>query len=167
MRTAELGESATIVEITTAAAQNSIARKSNPLPRKTVANRRSSSGPRRSRITPTNQRKATPAKGMRLIANVIVSVRPLKTSKADEGSAGSESRSKAKVVIRRIENTIPAIAAALGVRRAVFVRFVSVMTKAHCAADDLCRHVNLGIALRPVQSFGVSVRTMELVPSSL
>ena len=38
-------------------------RNRNPLPRKTVAKKRSSSSPRRSDSTPMNRKKAMPAKG--------------------------------------------------------------------------------------------------------
>jgi hypothetical protein len=53
-----------LVEVT--APTNSMARKRSPLPRNTVENRRSSTSPICSRITPMNQRKAIPANGTRL-----------------------------------------------------------------------------------------------------
>ena len=46
---------------------NSIARKSSPLPRKTVEKSRSSTSPICSRMTPMNQRKAMPTKGTKLM----------------------------------------------------------------------------------------------------
>ena len=52
----------------TAPVQNSIATNSSPLPRNTVAKKRSSFSPMRSRTTPMNHRKAIPANGNRLRA---------------------------------------------------------------------------------------------------
>jgi hypothetical protein len=52
----------------TAAATNSMATNSRPLPRNTVAKKRSSRSPIRSRSTPTNHRNAIPANGTRLSA---------------------------------------------------------------------------------------------------
>ena len=49
-----------------AAPTNSMARKSSPLPMKTVEKSRSSTSPSCSRTTPMNHRKAIPANGTRL-----------------------------------------------------------------------------------------------------
>ena len=54
---------------TTAAATNSMPRNRRPLPRNTVAKKRSSRRPSWSRMTPMNHRKAIPAKGIRLSAS--------------------------------------------------------------------------------------------------
>ena len=51
--------------VVVAAAPKNIARKSSPLPRNTVENRRSSTSPSWSRTTPTNHRNAMPANGTR------------------------------------------------------------------------------------------------------
>jgi len=114
-------------ELTTAPAQKSIARNNSPLPKNTVANRRSSRWPRRSRTTPMNQRNATPAKGMRLMASAMVPAFPPSSLIADTGWIGNESRNSRKITISRIDEMIPAIAAAFGVLRLVLVRFLSEM----------------------------------------
>jgi hypothetical protein len=49
-----------IIPPATAAEANSMARNKSPLPRKTVAKKRSSSSPNRSRSTPMNHKKAKP-----------------------------------------------------------------------------------------------------------
>src|SRR5436305_2714671 len=99
----------------TAAATNSIERKSSALPRNTVAKKRSSCRSSRSRSTPIDHRKATPANGTRFKASVIRLV--LATSHAPEssGSSGIDGRSSAKIANINSENTIPATAAAFGV----------------------------------------------------
>jgi len=56
----------------TAAELNSMARNKSPLPRKTVAMKRSSFAPRRSRTTPTNHKKAMPENGTRFSARLTV-----------------------------------------------------------------------------------------------
>src|SRR6516165_10624753 len=102
---------------TAAAAVNSMLRNSNPLPRKTVAKNRSSSAPKRSRSTPINQRNAIPANGTKLSASAMVLELVRSHEPGSCGSAGTEIRRSEKAAIRRKENSIPAIAAAFGVRK--------------------------------------------------
>ena len=54
---------ATSMATSTTAATNNMRRNSRPLPKNTVAEKRYSRGPSRSRTTPTNHRKAILAKG--------------------------------------------------------------------------------------------------------
>ena len=62
-------------------AQNSLATNSSPLPRNTVAKKRSSFSPMRSRTTPTNHSKAIPANGSRLRAPATARRRRLRCSR--------------------------------------------------------------------------------------
>ncbi len=55
-----------------AAEANNMARNKSPLPRNTVAKKRSSFSPSLSRTTPMNHKKAIPANGSRFKANVTV-----------------------------------------------------------------------------------------------
>ena len=102
----------------TAAATNSMPTNSRPLPRNTVANRRSSRSPIRSRSTPMNHRKAIPANGMRFRATATAVRRPGSASQAPAipGWAGTETRSSTSAVIRSKPKMIPAIAAPWDVR---------------------------------------------------
>jgi hypothetical protein len=99
----------------TAAAANKVARKSSPLPRKTVAKKRSSRVPRRSRSTPMNQRNEIPATGIKFNASATRPRSAVSQAPASNGSAGMTDRSIQKIAINRIEKTMPATAAALGV----------------------------------------------------
>src|SRR6266436_9078859 len=71
----------------TAAEANSIARNRSPLPRKTVAKKRSSSSPRRSRSTPMNHKKAMPANGTRFSARATLFELVLSHAPVSSGSA--------------------------------------------------------------------------------
>ena len=102
----------------TAAATNNMATNNRPLPRNTVAKKRSSRSPIRSRSTPTNHRNAIPANGTRFSATTTA-VRRAESdshSPATLGSAGTESRSSTSAVISSTEKRIPATEAARGVR---------------------------------------------------
>ena len=105
----------------TAAATNSMPTNSRPLPRNTVAKKRSSCAPIRSLITPMNHRKAIPANGMRFspIATAVLFPESVSHPPATAGLAGTETLSRASDVIRSTEKTMPASAAARGVRRAL------------------------------------------------
>ena len=74
----------------TAAATNSMATNSRPLPRNTVAKNRSSCAPIRSLITPMNHRKAMPANGMRFspIATAVLFPESVSQPPATAGLAG-------------------------------------------------------------------------------
>ena len=101
----------------------SMSRNSSPLPRKTVENNRSSTGPSRSRTTPMNHRKAIPANGTRC-RPTLTSARRLSSDCSVRGSASPRAR---RIIVsaasRRTANTIPATAAERRVRhkRAVSV----------------------------------------------
>ena len=102
----------------TAAATNIKATNKKPLPRNTVAKKRSSRSPIRSRSTPMNHRNAIPANGTRFSATTTA-VRRAESdshSPATLGLAGTETRSSTSAVIRSTEKRIPATAAARGVR---------------------------------------------------
>ena len=101
-----------------AAATNIMATNNRPLPRNTVAKKRSSRAPIRSRSTPMNHRNAIPANGTRFSATSTAVRRAESDSQspATLGSAGTEIRSSTSAVIRNTEKTIPATAAARGVR---------------------------------------------------
>jgi hypothetical protein len=101
----------------TAAAANSIARNNKALPKKTVAKKRSSRCPSRSRSTPINHRKATPANGTRFNAIVIALVSVPSQAPGSSGSAGIEVRISHRIDSRSSEKAIPAMAAAFGVFR--------------------------------------------------
>src|SRR5258708_19384868 len=83
-------EATSMTEPINAAAANSIARNNKPLPKNTVAKKRSSSWPSRSRSTPMNHRKATPANGTRFNATAIVPVSVVSHAPASSGSAANE-----------------------------------------------------------------------------
>ncbi len=103
----------------TAAATNSMPTNSRPLPRKTVAKKRSSRPPIRSRSTPMNQRKAIPANGTRFSA-IVTAVRCadwVSHEPAAAELAGTETLSSTSDEMRSTEKTIPATAAARGVLR--------------------------------------------------
>src|SRR6516164_825446 len=106
----------------TAAAANSIAKNNNPLPKNTVAKNLSSRSPRRSRKTPMNHRNAIPANGTRLTARATVLDSDLSHDPGSCGSSGTEILNSQRTKKSRIENSIPAIAAALGVFRFARVR---------------------------------------------
>jgi hypothetical protein len=101
-----------------AAAQKNIPMNNSPLPRKTVAKKRSSRPPIRSRSTPTNQRNAIPANGTRFRATATAFRRPESLSHwpALPGSAGVDSLSRISEAAVSSANAIPAAAAARGVR---------------------------------------------------
>jgi hypothetical protein len=62
-----------------------------------------------------NQRKASPAKGTRFSANATRFALVLSQSPGSSGSVGTEIRSNQNIVKSRIQNRMPAIAAAFGV----------------------------------------------------
>ena len=109
-------DAAAISPPATAAVTKSMATNNRPLPRNTVAKKRSSRWPIRSRSTPTNHRKAMPANGMSDSATFTAVRRPGSVSQlpATRGSAGIESLSSTSAAIRNTEKTIPATAAAPG-----------------------------------------------------
>ena len=115
---ARTDDEAAMVAPATAAATNSMPTNSRPLPRNTVANRRSSRSPIRSRSTPMNHRKAIPANGMRFRATATAVRRRGSASQAPAipGRAGTETRSSTSAVIRSTPKMIPAIAAPWDVR---------------------------------------------------
>src|SRR5208282_4474598 len=98
----------------TAAEANSMARNKSPLPRKTVAKKRSSSSPRRSRSTPMNHQKAMPANGTRFSARATLFELVLSRAPVSSGSARAESRNSKRPVVRRTEKRMPATATAGG-----------------------------------------------------
>src|SRR6516165_5614224 len=98
-----------------APAANSIARNSRPLPRNTVAKNWSSRLPKRSRKTPMNHKKASPANGTRFNATATRLELVLSHSPGSNGSVGTEIRSSQKTARSNTQNKIPAIAAAFGV----------------------------------------------------
>ena len=102
---------------------NSMATKRMPLPRNTVAKNRSSASPMRSRTTPMNQRNAMPANGTSPSPNRTECLVELSVSSlpASSGFAGSARRMSTRAVIRSTEKTMPASAAARGVRIAALV----------------------------------------------
>src|SRR5579875_845920 len=104
-----------------AAVVKSIARKSSPLPRKTVAKKRSSNWPMRSRTTPMNHRNAMPANGTRLSPRIRVCFAP-----AASASSPLARRIRTTEAERSSEKMIPAIAAARGVRSLGRVRFSAI-----------------------------------------
>src|SRR4029077_7318061 len=75
----------------TAAEAKSMARNRSPLPRKTVAKKRSSSSPNRSRTTPMNHKKAMPANGTRFSARATLFELVLSHAPVSSGSARTES----------------------------------------------------------------------------
>jgi hypothetical protein len=99
------------------AAVKMLARNSSELPKNTVEKNRSSWAPRRSRSTPMNQRKATPANGTRFNASITVLVLPVSQTPDSRGSAGIERRSSHNITIISTAKTMPATAAAFGVFR--------------------------------------------------
>src|SRR6204780_482700 len=101
-----------------AAAAKSMATNNRPLPRKTVAKKRSSRAPTRSLTTPTNHRNAIPAKGTRFraIATAVLRHESVSHSPATSARAGTEILSSTSAEIKSTEKTIPAKAAARGVR---------------------------------------------------
>ena len=101
----------------TAAATNIMPTNNRPLPRKTVAKKRSSCAPIRSLITPINHRKAIPANGMRFSPTATAVLFPESVSHppATAELAGAESLSRVSDAIRSTEKTMPASAAARGV----------------------------------------------------
>src|SRR5579872_1127744 len=118
-----------------------MARNRSPLPRNTVAKKRSSCSPIRSRSTPMNHRKATPANGRRFSARGMDF--PLLESHvpSSNGVAGAETRMSTRLMMSRIENTIPAIAAARGAfnrSRTAVTLFSSIISSVREASDVLC-----------------------------
>src|SRR5258705_4435610 len=109
----------------TAAEANSIARKKSPLPRKTVAKKRSSIPPRRPRSTPMNHKKAIPANGTRFSARATVLDPVLSQAPASSGSARTESRNNRRTEIMRTEKRMPAMAAARGVLPRALIKLSS------------------------------------------
>src|SRR6478609_5454525 len=103
----------------TAADEKSIARNNKALPKNTVAKKRSSRAPRRSRTTPMNQRNAMPTNGIRFNASVTALEFVASQVPGSAESAGTEIRSNPKTATINTENTMPAIAAAFGVRKLV------------------------------------------------
>src|SRR4051794_36823653 len=91
----------------TAAATNSMARNNKALPKKTVAKKRSSCCPSRSRSTPINHKKATPANGMRFSASATVLAFEASQAPDSNGSAGTERRSSQKIFYQQMVNTEP------------------------------------------------------------
>ena len=90
---------------------NSIARKSRPLPRKTVEKRRSSTSPSWSRTTPMNQRNAIPANGTRFRARRTSVRRPGSSSIWPTVSPATASRIITSAAMSSTAKTIPATAA--------------------------------------------------------
>ena len=99
-----------------AAEAKSIAVKSRPLPRNTVAKKRSSASPTRSRTTPMNQRNAIPANGMIASANSTSSRRARWDNHfpASLGCTGTTNRTLTRAIVNRIAKAMPAIPAARG-----------------------------------------------------
>src|SRR6516165_5702467 len=118
-----------------APAANSIARNSRPLPKNTVAKNRSSRLPKRSRKTPMNHRKASPANGTRFNAMATRLELVLSQSPDSSGSVGTEIRSSQKTAKSRTQNRIPAIAAAFGVFQFARVIVSSSVIVGHCCRD--------------------------------
>jgi len=100
-----------------AAEANIMARKSRPLPKNTVEKNWSSMSPRRERTTPTNHRKAIPAKGTNVSASEIVVVLPCNhvATSVPRNCSGRASRMSIMLVVNNTEKMIPATAAARGV----------------------------------------------------
>ena len=96
----------------TGAEANNLARKSSPLPRKTLAKNLSSYSRRRSRTTPMNQRKAMPAKGSRLSATWTGLASPASHPPASCGSAGMERRTSTRLTMSSRAKRMPATAVA-------------------------------------------------------
>lgn len=105
----------------TAAATNKIPVNNRPLPRNTVANKRSSRAPIRSRTTPMNHRNAMPANGTRLSATAtpVRWAEWLSQVPGWPASAGSDTSSSTITVASSTAKMIPAAPAARGVRRAL------------------------------------------------
>ncbi len=76
-----------------------MARNRSPLPRNTVAKKRSSYAPSRSRSTPMNQRKAIPANGSRCRARLTVFRSPESHAPASCGFAGTEIRISTRLMV--------------------------------------------------------------------
>lgn len=83
----------------------------------TVAKKRSSRFPRRSRSTPMNQRNAIPANGTRLTERDTVPELSRSHALASIGRTGTECRSSRRLIISKAENMMPATAAARGALR--------------------------------------------------
>ena len=117
-------DEAAITPPDTAAATNSMATNSRPLPRNTLAKNRSSRSPTRSRTTPMNQRKAMPANGTKFSATATAALFPESVSHAPvpPGLAGTEILSSTSAVAMSTEKMIPATAAARGVRSGLPLR---------------------------------------------
>src|SRR5262245_19626705 len=94
-----------------------------------------------------NQRKATPANGIRLSASATVPELLFSHAPESKGSAGTERRNRPRTTIRRTEKTMPATAAAFGVRRLPLVRVVVSIIALPPAFQ--CRHGQGSIALLP------------------
>src|SRR5580704_137503 len=116
-----------------------IARNRSPLPRNTVAKKRSSSAPIRSRKTPMNHRNAIPAKGSRPRARRMDFSLPESHVPESPGMAGTETRRSTRLMMSRIENTIPAIAPARGALSwsRISVAMSSFIVSPSCASDSL------------------------------
>jgi hypothetical protein len=104
-----------------AAPTNNMATNSSPLPKNTDAKNRSSRCPIRSRTTPMNHKKAIPANGTRFSANAMVARCDVSVSHAPwvAASDGAEMIRSTRARPSSSEKTIPAAAAARGVRRVV------------------------------------------------
>ena len=102
-------------------AEESMATNNRPLPRNTVAKKRSSCVPIRSRITPMNHRKAIPANGTRFspIATAVLFPESVSHVPGTADLAGTEILSRTSDEIRSAEKAMPATAAARGVLRAL------------------------------------------------
>src|SRR6185437_4173623 len=103
MRAAEIDEEA-----------KTTARNRNPLPRNTVAKKRSSCSHMRSRSTPMNHKKVIPAKGNRPRARLTDLALLASHIPGSFGLSGTERRRSTTQMPNRIENRIPATAPARG-----------------------------------------------------
>ena len=102
-------EATNITAPITAAAANNIARNNKALPKNTLAKKRSSSRPSRSRSTPINHRKAIPANGTKFNATVTALVSVASHAPGSSGSAGIEVRSNHRINNMSSEKAIPAM----------------------------------------------------------
>jgi hypothetical protein len=87
----------------------------------------------RSRSTPINHRKAMPANGSRCSARLTVFQLTASHVPASCGLAGTDIRMSTRLMMSRVENTIPATAAARGVFKGarVKVRSGSILSSLH------------------------------------
>ena len=113
-----------------------MARNKSPLPRKTVAKKRSSSSPNRSRSTLMNHKKAMPANGTRFSARAPVFELVLSHAPVSSGSERTESRNSKRPVIRSTEKRMPAMAAARGVFKRARIKVASCFLTLTIAAGN-------------------------------